>query len=224
MGLVVLGFTGIAFNYSAQNEFRTRFPEKGRFFPSRWCAWLPPFEPWPWLTLPKGGASRSENMKEISHSARSVSMKRFCMGATALAWERWLCSFNAQLGTTMADVEHENGTMFSQGNVPSRQDSIFQQLHSQFSRVAIPRLLALLPTPKRRHTNLLDCEACHYRSPECSLDDNVEWNSLSAHPCEPYRHTTEKGIAPTGRVYYLHSALIYSRRLMKCWYPAHTIV
>lgn len=36
MGLVVFGVTAMAWTYSARNEYRTRFPEEGRFFPSRW--------------------------------------------------------------------------------------------------------------------------------------------------------------------------------------------
>jgi len=33
---VVFGITALAWNLSAQREVRTRFPEEGRFFPSRW--------------------------------------------------------------------------------------------------------------------------------------------------------------------------------------------
>ena len=35
MGVVIFGITAIAWNISAEREFRTRMPEKGRFFPSR---------------------------------------------------------------------------------------------------------------------------------------------------------------------------------------------
>ncbi len=35
MGVVVIGITAIAWNISAEREFRHKMPEKGRFFPSR---------------------------------------------------------------------------------------------------------------------------------------------------------------------------------------------
>jgi hypothetical protein len=31
----VVGVTALAWKYSAENEFRTKFPEEGRFYPSR---------------------------------------------------------------------------------------------------------------------------------------------------------------------------------------------
>ncbi|KAI9860113.1 MAG: hypothetical protein M1824_003351 [Vezdaea acicularis] len=36
MGLVIFGITAFAWKISAEREFRAKFPEEGRFFPSRW--------------------------------------------------------------------------------------------------------------------------------------------------------------------------------------------
>ncbi|MCJ1245782.1 hypothetical protein MMC30_002986 [Trapelia coarctata] len=36
MAGVVIGITAMAWNISAEREVRTRFPEEGRFYPSRW--------------------------------------------------------------------------------------------------------------------------------------------------------------------------------------------
>ncbi|EEQ28858.1 hypothetical protein McanMca71_001078 [Microsporum canis] len=36
IGTTALGFAALLFNYSAQHEHRDKFPEPGRFFPSRW--------------------------------------------------------------------------------------------------------------------------------------------------------------------------------------------
>ncbi|EAS31364.3 uncharacterized protein CIMG_06843 [Coccidioides immitis RS] len=36
MGAVIFGISAMAFSLSAEREFRTKFPEPGRFFPSRW--------------------------------------------------------------------------------------------------------------------------------------------------------------------------------------------
>ncbi|KAK2764312.1 hypothetical protein FQN54_009004 [Arachnomyces sp. PD_36] len=36
MGLVVLGITAGFWTISARNEYRQKFPEPGRFYPSRW--------------------------------------------------------------------------------------------------------------------------------------------------------------------------------------------
>ncbi|PGH11525.1 hypothetical protein AJ80_07091 [Polytolypa hystricis UAMH7299] len=36
MGAVLLGTVVLAFNLSGEREVRTKFPEEGRFFPSRW--------------------------------------------------------------------------------------------------------------------------------------------------------------------------------------------
>jgi len=36
MGAVVIGLTALMFNLSAEREFRTKMPEEGRFFPSRY--------------------------------------------------------------------------------------------------------------------------------------------------------------------------------------------
>ncbi|KAK2787402.1 hypothetical protein FQN53_005313 [Emmonsiellopsis sp. PD_33] len=36
IGLVGFGIAAMAFSVSAQKEIRTKFPEQGRFFPSRW--------------------------------------------------------------------------------------------------------------------------------------------------------------------------------------------
>lgn len=36
MATVILGITAYAFSISADREYRTKFPEEGRFFPSRW--------------------------------------------------------------------------------------------------------------------------------------------------------------------------------------------
>jgi hypothetical protein len=33
---VIIGLTAMVWKVSAEREVRTRFPEKGRFFPSRW--------------------------------------------------------------------------------------------------------------------------------------------------------------------------------------------
>lgn len=35
MGLVIFGITAMAWSISAEREYRTKFPEPGRFFPSR---------------------------------------------------------------------------------------------------------------------------------------------------------------------------------------------
>ena len=35
MGLVIFGITAVVWSISADREYRTRFPEPGRFFPSR---------------------------------------------------------------------------------------------------------------------------------------------------------------------------------------------
>ncbi|KAK5188039.1 hypothetical protein LTR16_008867, partial [Cryomyces antarcticus] len=35
MASVVVGITAIVWNISAEREFRTKFPEQGRFYPSR---------------------------------------------------------------------------------------------------------------------------------------------------------------------------------------------
>ena len=36
MAVVIAGITAAAWSVSAERETRTRFPEKDRFFPSRW--------------------------------------------------------------------------------------------------------------------------------------------------------------------------------------------
>lgn len=36
IGAVALGIIAMTFNLSAEREYRTKFPEEGRFFPSRW--------------------------------------------------------------------------------------------------------------------------------------------------------------------------------------------
>ncbi|KLJ11121.1 hypothetical protein EMPG_13572 [Blastomyces silverae] len=36
IGAVMFGVAAMAFSVSADREFRTKFPEQGRFFPSRW--------------------------------------------------------------------------------------------------------------------------------------------------------------------------------------------
>ena len=36
MAAVMIGITAMAWSVSAEREVRTRFPEEGRFFPSRW--------------------------------------------------------------------------------------------------------------------------------------------------------------------------------------------
>ncbi|KAL1955568.1 hypothetical protein VTO42DRAFT_8447 [Malbranchea cinnamomea] len=36
IGAVALGIAAMAFKLSAEREYRTKFPEEGRFFPSRW--------------------------------------------------------------------------------------------------------------------------------------------------------------------------------------------
>lgn len=36
MAGVVIGITAMAWNISADREVRTKFPEEGRFYPSRW--------------------------------------------------------------------------------------------------------------------------------------------------------------------------------------------
>ncbi|RKF73731.1 hypothetical protein GcM1_242002 [Golovinomyces cichoracearum] len=36
MGLFIFGITGLMFRLSADRETRTKFPEEGRFFPSRY--------------------------------------------------------------------------------------------------------------------------------------------------------------------------------------------
>ncbi|RDW92056.1 hypothetical protein BP5796_01450 [Coleophoma crateriformis] len=35
-GIVIFGLTALAWNTSAEREYRTKFPEEGRFFPSRY--------------------------------------------------------------------------------------------------------------------------------------------------------------------------------------------
>ncbi|KAL8969661.1 MAG: hypothetical protein Q9183_001895 [Haloplaca sp. 2 TL-2023] len=35
MGVVIFGITAMAWSISAEREYRTKFPEPGRFFPSR---------------------------------------------------------------------------------------------------------------------------------------------------------------------------------------------
>lgn len=42
MAGVVIGITAMAWNISAEREVRTRFPEEGRFYPSRW--WVYSYE------------------------------------------------------------------------------------------------------------------------------------------------------------------------------------
>lgn len=42
MAGVVIGITALAWNISADREVRTKFPEEGRFFPSRW--WVGRYE------------------------------------------------------------------------------------------------------------------------------------------------------------------------------------
>lgn len=36
MAGVIIGITAMVWNISAERERRTRFPEEGRFYPSRW--------------------------------------------------------------------------------------------------------------------------------------------------------------------------------------------
>lgn len=39
MAGVIIGITAMVWSVSADREIRTRFPEEGRFFPSRWSVY-----------------------------------------------------------------------------------------------------------------------------------------------------------------------------------------
>lgn len=44
MAGVIIGITAIVWRIGAEKEVRTRFPEKGRFFPSRWWVLQSPLQ------------------------------------------------------------------------------------------------------------------------------------------------------------------------------------
>lgn len=79
MGLVVFGITATAFSYSARNEYRTKFPEEGRFFPSRW-----------YVTVPHSSAERIvdrfqvEQTDQGTRSETEIVRDRVQSGVTAL--------------------------------------------------------------------------------------------------------------------------------------------